>query len=74
MVGSVKRRCCTEAVDAWAELSRMGRREVADKNRVTEKGASGFAASLDKVLQIEEARAPLAVFSSTDWLGNDSII
>lgn len=51
-----------------------GKKGVADKNRVTEKVTSGFAASLDKVLQIEEARAPLAVFSSTDWLGNDSII
>lgn len=27
-----------------------------------------------KVLQIEEARAPLAGFSSTDWLGSYSII
>lgn len=37
------------------------------------KRSSGFAASLDKVLQTEEARAPLAVFSSIDWLGSYSI-
>lgn len=66
MIGSVKRSCCIQAVDAWAELSWPGRREVADKNGVTEKRASGFAASLNRVLQIEEARTPLAVFSSTD--------
>lgn len=55
MVGSVKRSCCIEAVDAWVKLSLMGRGEVANKNGVTEKGVLGFTASLDQVLQIEEA-------------------
>lgn len=49
------RSCCIEAVDAWVKLSLTGRGEVADKNGVTEKGVSGFPASLDQVLQIEEA-------------------
>lgn len=66
MIGSVKRSCCIQAVDAWAELSWPERRGVPDKNGIMEKEASGFAASLDKVLQIEKARTPLAVFSSTD--------
>lgn len=56
MVGSIKRSCCIEAVDAWVKLPLTGRGEVTDKNGVTgKKGVLGFTASLDQVLQIEEA-------------------